>query len=110
MRVTHSQYLADVGAKKLIIAAKAEAGRRILEILPDWKQRNLTARAVEIVNAKYDQTATSADLVELSDIAEIFAQVKAIRSASDLIEGDIAAGLVTTTDQVKKSSRWPSIK
>lgn len=30
---------------------KAEAGRRILTILPDWKQRNLMAHAVELTAA-----------------------------------------------------------
>lgn len=91
----------------LIAAAKAEARRRILAIIPEWKQANATARAVEIV---YDQLlgqASESDLAELAAIQGVHDRVKAIRVASDLIEGDIVGGMVSATSQVVTSPRWP---
>lgn len=96
--------------KKLIAEAKAEARCRILAIVPEWKQANATARAVEIVNKRLSGTATPADLEELSKLAEVLAVVKSIRAASDLIEEDIAAGLVISVLQIKSSERWPTIE
>lgn len=64
---------------------KAEANRRILKIVPEWKQRNLLAQAAQL-NRKpvADWTAEEQAAVDAGDA--IWAQVQAIRAKSDEIE------------------------
>lgn len=64
---------------------KAEANRRILEIVPEWKQRNLLAQAAQL-NRKpvADWTAEEQAAVDAGDA--VWAQVQAIRAKSDEIE------------------------
>lgn len=69
---------------------KAEAGQRILSILPDWKQRNLTARAVELT-AQGPQTWTAEEQAEWDAGQALWTWVKAVRLATDIFEADIAA-------------------
>lgn len=78
-------------------AIKAEANRRILATMPDWKQRNLTARSVEIVSAIVDGTATQADHDELAELKAQKADVDAVRTASDAAEAEVDA-LTTVAD------------
>jgi hypothetical protein len=64
---------------------KGEAARRILAILPEWKQRNLTARAAEL--AKIGQANwTQAEADEWAAGQALWDQIKAIRAKSDQIE------------------------
>lgn len=64
---------------------KAEANRRILAIVPDWKQRNLTAQAAQLAE-KGRANWTADELAAWDAGLAIWAQVKAIRDASDVIE------------------------
>lgn len=66
-------------------AVKAEAARRILAILPEWKQRNLTARAAELAKIG-EANWTQAEADEWAAGQALWDQVKAIRAASDNIE------------------------
>ncbi len=86
--VPESVVLEHAKARK-IIEVKEEAYRRIVAIMPEWKQRNLIARAGEIINRKLDGNATQAELDELAQIQTLWDQVKAIRAASDQIESEI---------------------
>lgn len=86
---------------------KAEAERRILNILPAWKQRNYTARAVEIIYAIQTSTAAAEDTAELTAIHGFFDRVKAIRAASDLVEADVERGAIRTHDEAVGSALWP---
>ena len=64
---------------------KAEAERRILALVPAWKQRNLTAQAV--ILAKKGAANWTPEEQAAWDAGEaIWAQVAAIRAASDVIE------------------------
>jgi len=64
---------------------KTEAGRRILAIAPEWKQRNLTAQAA--VLAKIGEANwTTAQAAEWDAGDAIWATLQAIRTASDAIE------------------------
>ena len=70
---------------RLIESAKAEANHRILAILPEWKQRNYTARAVEkVANSEVGDD-------EWNVMQTAWVQIKAVRVASDAIEVEIAA-------------------
>lgn len=66
---------------------KAHAMRRILSIAPEWKQRNLNARATEItLMIAEGQTLDDATQNERATIEAIWASIAAIRAASDALE------------------------
>ncbi len=66
---------------------KDEARRRILAIYPVWKQANLTARAVELVELKHDNTTWTVDEQTEADVIQaIWDWVKSVRTASDDLE------------------------
>lgn len=64
---------------------KAEANRRIVAVLPEWKQRNLTAQAA-LLAEKGRVNWTAAELADWNAGAALWAQVAAIRAASDALE------------------------
>lgn len=77
---------------KTIDAVKAEAGRIIVEAVPEWKQRNLIARATEL----NEILATGGSLdagqqSELDAIKACWAEIKAVRNYSDTLEADVLA-------------------
>ena len=70
---------ADDAQEKLTPNVKAEAGRRILQLMPDWKQRNV------IADLSSDNSDTKAAA------ASEWAKVTAIRTKSNEIEASIAS-------------------
>lgn len=99
-------------AKDLKIAeAKAEAHKRIVAIIPEWKQRNYTARAVQLLRAQDAAPLTVPEITELDAIENIFTnQVKPIRDASDVIEAEINAKLAVHTTlaiDIENHVEWP---
>lgn len=75
---------------------KAEAGRRILERFPTWKQANMNMRATELVDIRLDRDLTEAETVEREAMLSAAAWIKEVRAASDAIEAalpDDAEGL-----------------
>ena len=80
---------------------KAEAQRRIYEILPDWKQRNLTARAAELA-LKGAGSWTPDEQAEVAAGQALWDKIKAVRAASDVIEAMDPIPLDYTDD-----SYWP---
>ena len=83
-------------------AIKAEAGKRILLVAPEWKQRNLIARAVELRDIMDDRWLTAADQGEKDAAAVVWGQIKAIRAHSDSLEADVDAGKA-----VDVGAGWP---
>lgn len=81
---------------------KAEAQRRILEILPEWKQRNLTAQAA-VLAEKGRANWTSEELAAWTAGEAVWNVIVAIRAASDLIELDVPIPQDYATD-----ARWPT--
>lgn len=69
----------------MIKAVKMEAQRRILEILPEWKQRNLTARAAELA-IKGPSNWTPEEQEEYEAGQAVWDSIKAIRIKSDALE------------------------
>jgi len=64
---------------------KAEAGRRIIVICPEWKQRNLTAQAAQL--AKKGEANWTPEEQAAWDAGEaLWNQIAAIRAKSDLLE------------------------
>lgn len=64
---------------------KAEANRRIVQIVPEWKQLNLLARSTELVKIG-EQNWTEAEREEVVLIESIWNKVKHIRAKSDELE------------------------
>lgn len=84
-------------------AVKAEAGRRILERFPEWKQANMRARSVELIR-KGEQNWTTEEAQEAAAIQSAWDWVKAVREASNVIE----ASAVIPVD-FSDNSYWPAM-
>lgn len=75
-----SQYDAE-----MVAAVKAEAQRRIISIIPEWKQRNLTARAAELA-IKGAVNWTAEEQAEYEAGQAVWDSIKAVRTKSDALE------------------------
>jgi len=103
--------LAEVQAVR-INSTKVEAGHRILDIAPDWMQRNLTARAAEL--ALLYPGVKGVDLPDPERDEYLAGQavwdaIKAIRSASNEIEAWImgAGRTVAHLRTMADAPAWP---
>jgi len=83
-------------------AVKAEAGRRILERFPEWKQANMTARSVELIR-KGEQNWTTEEAQEAAAIQSAWDWVKDVQTASDALESAQPIPVDFTDD-----GYWPS--
>ena len=97
-------------AYKAVIDTKAEAYKRIITIIPEWKQSNLNARMNEL-NKKVaiDGTPlTSGELVEVAAMDTIWTQAKDIRAKSDALEASIGGMTREQLDalDVTNDSHW----
>lgn len=110
--------LASMKAER-IEGIKLEARNRILAVLPEWKQANITARQgelhrIEVGLMRDDQgglvpqrSLTQEEIAELAAIANAWAFVKATRVHSDALEAQVAA--LTTVEEVVgwTAAGWP---
>jgi hypothetical protein len=62
---------------------RADCRADILARFPDWKQANLTARAVELLEQQFTGTMTSEDQVDLDAIRAAWGWIKQRRVQSD---------------------------
>ena len=86
------------------VRVKQEARKRILAKYPEWKQQNLTARAVELVELKHDNTTwTGPEETEADVIKAVWNWVKSVRTASDALEAQNPVPTDFTTDK-----HWPA--
>ena len=86
-------------AKRLAI--KTAARQVILARYPEWRQANLTARAVELISL--GQTSGP----EWQQMQAIWAWIKAVRARSDLLEADVAACTTVAAVDAVQLSGWP---
>lgn len=89
-------------------AVKEEAGRRILAIAPDWKQRNYIARSLDFLR-KRENNLTQSELEELNVMDQFWSLVKSIRLTSNQLESSIES---MTGEQLKAfnpadDANWP---
>lgn len=70
---------------EMVTAVKAEAQRRIISIIPEWKQRNLTARAAELA-IKGVSNWTPEEQAEYEAGQSVWDSIKAVRTKSDALE------------------------
>jgi len=67
---------------------KAEAGRRITQIIPEWKQRNLTAQASQLAEKGRFNWSTSEASSWDAGVA-LWEQVKIVRDKSNVLENSL---------------------
>lgn len=65
---------------------KRIAEMAILNIAPEWKQRNMLARSVELADKKGSGPLTPDEIAEENAMRAVWAQIKEIRRKSDLAE------------------------
>lgn len=87
--------------EQLIAGIKAEAGRRIVAFLPEWKQRNLLAQA-SILAEKGRDNWTPDELAAWDAGAAAWAHVAAIRARSDQLEA-----MVPLPTDYDDNRHWP---
>lgn len=86
-----------------VAAINAEAQRRIFLVAPDWKQRNLTARAVVLTRKIAGGGTLSADEQAEWDAGEaIWNEILAIRQASNALNA-----MATIPDDFAADTHWP---
>ncbi|MBF0334119.1 MAG: hypothetical protein HQL40_10815 [Alphaproteobacteria bacterium] len=90
----------------LLAEVKAEAARRILAAAPEWKQRNATARAVELIR-KGEGAWTPEEAAEAAAIDLLWSRVKMIRAASDEIEGALMEAAPEALGSFDIGAGWP---
>jgi len=64
---------------------KIEAGRRIISIAPEWKQRNMIARSVELFSIGKENWSNE-EKEEVANIEKVWQLIKQIRLKSNEIE------------------------
>lgn len=64
---------------------KVEAYRRILQIAPEWRQRNMIARSVELLSIGKENWSQE-QIDEHNSIELIWSTIKKIRERSNMIE------------------------
>lgn len=82
----------------LIAEVKAEAGNRIVQTVPLWRQNNMQARATEIqekrlalLEAGGGGDLTDDEKAEVAAMQAVWGWIKATRAHSDALEAEIAA-------------------
>ncbi len=89
----------DRTKEEKITEIKEEAQQQILDLAPEWKQRNMIARAVELV--QLGQTTDP----EFIAIQAVWDTVKVIRATSDQLEADVNAA---NTEAGVDAVVWPT--
>lgn len=75
----------------IIAQIKQTAAEHILAVLPQWKQSNYTARAVELAEIRESREMTADESAQHQALHGAWAWVRSVRTASDLAEADVAA-------------------
>lgn len=65
---------------------KALASEVILNMIPMWKQINMTAKSVEIADKKAQGTATAEEIETSEQIRSVWSKTEAVRTRSDDLE------------------------
>jgi hypothetical protein len=88
-------------------AIKQECRRRILAIADEDRQRNLTARGVELTLAVAQGALSSADAQELTALQAMWARIKALRNASDVKEAALQTLSLEALETYALGESWP---
>lgn len=98
-------YLLAQARQAAPIRLKAAARLVILARMPDWKQANMTARAVELSSLPHP---TAAETAEKAAIHTAWDWVKAVRAKSDQLEAQAAtAASREAIEAIITGAAWP---
>ncbi len=87
---------------------KETAYKKIVSIIPEWKQRNLLARVSELLEKKMDGILTAAESTKLDQLRTKWkSKIVPIRKASNLIEAEIIASSDPASYIVDPNPLWP---
>lgn len=89
---------------------KAKAGKVITAEIPNWKQANMTARAVELLDKKLaGGTLTTKEKAEETAMKAAWSWVKEVRTLSDDMETALKNGepVNIETGMVNYNGNWP---
>jgi len=93
---------ADIVARKLPKINEI-AYQKIVAMYPEWKQRNLSARGLELLKKQVAEGSLSAaEEQEIADIQAVWDSIKAIRAYSDSLEQAVATDPLTDIN-----AGWP---
>ena len=101
-----AQAVVDNTDPQTVIAddVEAEAQRRILARYPDWKQRNMTARGVELTfKVAQGEALAAGETDEIAALQAAWGWIKAVRAASDTLEA-----LDPIPADFAEDARWPA--
>lgn len=79
------------------------AGKKILALAPEWKQRNMIARSVELM--EQGGPSTPQEEAEMAGMKQAWALVKAIRAHSDVLGNQLVAAEDPLTVDIEAG--WP---
>ena len=92
----------DLVARRRVHLIKMKARDLILSQLPEWKQRNLSARFTELLEKQVSgKTLSTEESSEMVGIKGWWTWVKEVRSESDRLEAD--------TDLYIEDASWPEV-
>jgi hypothetical protein len=86
LRLDYSNLVDITLNERRIAAIKAKAGEIINSVAPDWKQRNMLARSIELVNLANDREYTVEEQAELDELNAFWSWVKLVRATSNAAE------------------------
>lgn len=101
----------DKLAGTLTAQVKADAYDVIVGRVPEWKQRNLTARGVQLLRKIVLATATADEIAEADAIEATWDEIVAIRGASNTAETAIAAARAADDEAAMRAAAlvtWPA--
>lgn len=86
--------LASKSENARVARIKTAARDAIVARYPEWKQANMTARALELVNQRVVSGLSAAEQTELDALIAVWTWIKSVREASD--EAEATAGMLAS--------------
>lgn len=92
------------------LAIDDEAGRVILSRYPEWKQRNMIAKGVELAYKVATNSATADEMQQIGQLQAVWAWIEAVRARSDALQAAYAAGSSVSPSEgsINGSGSWES--
>lgn len=92
---------------QFIGAVKQAASGVILSAYPDWKQRNMTARAVDLLSKTFDKTISPDEQAEVAQLQAAWAWIKSVRAHSNVLEAEVNGASALSDLAAWQAHGWP---
>lgn len=67
-------------------SVRNEAHRRIVRVAPEWQQRNLLARSLELADIRHSRPLNAEELSEADGVRAVWAEISRLRAVSNTLE------------------------